>query len=301
MYRPSLTELEAVIAVARERSFRRAALALEMSPNALSNAVAKLEANLGVRLFNRTTRSVAMTDAGETFVDQVGPALRDIQVAMDAARSQQSTPVGTLRINSFAAGAQEIVSPLILEFLRHHPAVHIDLVAEGRLVDIVAEGFDLGIRRGDLVPADMIAVPLGRPQSHAVVASPAYLDRHGAPRAPSDLAMRQCIRVRLPNGALHRWQFERGGEIVEVAVTGPITVNEASLARAAALGGVGVALFLEQDVRDDIAAGRLIRLLTDWTPPIGDLCLYYPSRRNPSAAFKAFIRLAQQFSREASA
>jgi len=300
MYRPSLTELEAVVAVARERSFRRAALGLGMSPTALSNAVAKLETNLGVRLFNRTTRSVAMTDAGQTFVDQVSPALRDIQGAMDAARSQQSTPAGTLRINAFAAAAREIISPLILGYLRRYPSVHVDLVTEGRLIDIVSEGFDLGVRRADLVPTDMIAVPLGRPQRHAVVASPEYLERHGEPHTPADLVRHRCIRVRLPNGALLRWHFERDGQVTEIAVDGPITVDEASLARTAVLDGMGVGLFLEPNVRDDLAAGRLTRLLADWTPPLADLCLYYPSRRNPTAAFAAFIRMARELSGQAS-
>ena len=299
MSRLLLNELDAVVAIAREGSFRGAALALGMSTTGLSNAVAKLEAQVGVRLFNRTTRSVSLTDAGRAFVEQVNPALRDIHGALDAVRSQQATPSGTLRINAFAAGAREIISPLVLEFLRRHPDVHVDLVTEGRLVDIVADGFDLGLRRADLVPADMIAVPLGRPQRHAVVASPAYFKQHGKPHAPTDLAAHRCIRTRLPNGALFRWHFEKRGESVQVDVNGPITLDEASLARAAVLEGVGIGFFLEQDVRADIAAGRLIRVLEDWTPPIADLCLYYPGRRNPSAALKAFIGLARDLGRKA--
>ena len=194
-----------------------------MSTTALSNAVAKLEAKLGVRLFNRTTRSVSLTDAGRLFVEQVSPALQDIHGAMDAVRSQQARPSGTLRINAFAAGAREIISPLVLGFLRRHPEVHIDLVTEGRLVDIVAEGFDLGVRRADLVPADMIAVSLGRPQRYAVVASPSYFENHGKPRTPADLVKHRCIRIRLPNGALFRWHFEKRGETAQIDVTGPIT------------------------------------------------------------------------------
>jgi len=293
-YRPGLGELDAVVAIAREGSFRGAALALGMSTTALSNAVAKLEAKLGARLFNRTTRSVALTDAGRAFVEQVRPALQDIHGAMDAVRSQQTTPSGTLRINAFAAGAREIISPLVLEFLRRHPEVHVDLVTEGRLIDIVADGFDLGVRRADLVPVDMIAVPLRRLQRYAVVASPSYLAEHGKPRTPADLARHRCIRTRLPNGALFRWHFEKRGETAQIDVTGPITLDEASLARAAVLESVGVGLFLEQDVRDDVAAGRLTRVLADWTPPLGDLCLYYPGRRNASAALKAFIGLARE-------
>ncbi|WP_340120164.1 LysR substrate-binding domain-containing protein [Pelagibius sp. 7325] len=301
MYRPALSDLDAVVAIARGGSFRGAALALGMSTTALSNAVAKLEAKLGVRLFNRTTRSVSLTDAGRLFVEQVTPALQDIHGAMDAVRSQQASPSGTLRINAFAAGAREIISPLVLGFLRRHPEVHIDLVTEGRLVDIVAEGFDLGVRRADLVPADMIAVSLGRPQRYAVVASPGYFEKHGKPRTPADLVKHRCIRVRLPNGALFRWHFEKRGETAQIDVTGPITLDESSLARAAVLDGTGIGLFMEQDVRDDVAAGRLTRVLDDWTPPLADLCLYYPGRRNPSAALKAFVGLARELSKKAKA
>ena len=195
MYRPGLTELDAVIAVARERSFRGAASALGMSTTALSNAVAKLEGHLGARLFNRTTRSVSLTDAGRAFLELASPAVREIHAAMDTVRSQQETPSGTLRINAFVAGAREIVSPLVSAFLRRHPQVHVDLVTEGRLVDIVADGFDLGVRRADLAPADMIAVPLGRPQRYAVVGSEDYLERHGAPLLPSGGAeLREFLR-----------------------------------------------------------------------------------------------------------
>jgi len=299
MSRLILGELDAVIAIAREGSFRGAARALGLSTTGLSNAVAKLEANVGVRLFNRTTRSVSLTDAGRAFVEQVSPALRDIHGALDAVRSQQATPSGTLRINAFTAGAREIISPLVLEFLRRHREVHVDLVTEGRLVDIVADGFDLGLRRADLVPADMIAVPLGRPQRYAVAASPGYFKQNGKPRAPTDLVRHRCIRTRLPNGALFRWHFEKRGEAVQIDVTGPITLDEASLARAAVLEGLGVGFFLEQDVRDDIEAGRLTRVLDDWTPPIADLCLYYPGRRNPSAALKAFVGLARDLGKKA--
>jgi DNA-binding transcriptional LysR family regulator len=294
MYRLGLNDLGAVVAIARKASFRAAALELGMSTTALSNAVGKLEAGLGVRLFNRTTRSVSLTDAGRMFIEQVGPALRDIHGAMEAVRSQQATPSGTLRINAFAMAAREILSPLVLEFLRRYPQVHVDLVTEGRLVDIVAEGFDLGVRGADLVPNDMITVSLERPQRYAVVGSPAYIEKYGRPRVPPDLLHHPCIRVRLPNGTLYRWEFEKGGQTAQIAVSGPMTLDEASLARTAVLEGIGLGFFMEQNVRADIEAGRLIRVLEDWTPPFGGLCLYYPGRRNPSAALKAFIGLARE-------
>jgi DNA-binding transcriptional LysR family regulator len=293
MSRHGLIELEAVLAIARRGSFRAAALELGISTTALSNAVAKLERQLGVRLFNRTTRSVSLTDAGRTFVDQVGPALENIHEAMNAARSQQEMPSGTLRINAFATAAREILSPLVLEFLRRCPQVHIDLVTEGRLVDVVAEGFDLGVRSADLVPSDMIAVPLGQVRRFAVVASPSYFQSNAIPRVPPDLLTHACIRVRLPNGALYRWQFEKDGQAVQIDVRGPITLDEASLARIAALESVGIGFFMEPDVREDITASRLVQVLQDWTPPLAPLSLYYPSRRNPSAAFKAFVGLAR--------
>ncbi|MEN2978693.1 LysR substrate-binding domain-containing protein [Tistrella bauzanensis] len=299
MARQGLIELEAVLAIAARGSFRAAALDLGLSTTALSNLIGTVERQLGVRLFNRTTRSVSLTDAGRTFVEQVAPALRDIRNAMATARSQGDTPSGTLRINAFATGAREILAPLVLRFLRRHPQVHVDLVTEGRIVDIVAEGFDLGIRTAELVPSDMIAVPLGAPRSFAVVATPSYFAAHGRPRVPPDLLGHHCIRIRLPNGAPYRWHFEKDGSPVQIDVEGPITLDEATLARIAVLDGIGIGFFMEADVRDDIAAGRLERVLQDWTPPTAPLCLYYPGRKNPSAAFRAFVDMARDLGKAA--
>lgn len=297
MPRHGLTELEAVLAIATRGSFRAAALELGLSTTALSNLIGKVERQLGVRLFNRTTRSVALTDAGRSFVEQVTPALRSIREAIAAVRSQQATPSGTLRINAFASGAREILQPLVLAFLRRYPDVHVDLVTEGRIVDIVAEGFDLGLRTADLVPSDMIAVPLGPARRFAVVATPAYLERHGRPQVPPDLLGHRCIRIRLPNGALYRWHFEKKGTPLQIDVVGPITLDETSLALIAVQEGIGIGFFMEADVREDIAAGRLERVLDDWTPPMAPLCLYYPGRKNPSAAFRAFIEMARNLGR----
>lgn len=295
MSRHSLIELEAVLAIVRCGSFRAAALDLGLSTTAISNAVGKLERELAVRLFNRTTRSVSLTHAGRIFVAQIKPALEDIQKAMNTARSQQETPSGTLRINAFATAAREIMAPLVLTYLQRYPQVHIDLVTEGRLVDVVAAGFDLGIRSADLVPSDAIAIPLGQAQRMAVAASPAFFESRAIPRMPQDLHAFPCLRVRLPNGALFHWRFEKGGEELQLDVDGPMTVDEASVARIAATNGVGIGYFMETDVREDIAAGRLVRILEDWTPPLAPLCLYYSNRRNSSAAFQAFIALARDF------
>jgi DNA-binding transcriptional LysR family regulator len=288
-----LKGLEAVLTIARRGSFRAAALDLGMSTTALSHTVGRLESGLGVRLFNRTTRSVSLSDAGRSFVERVAPALAEIRAAMDAARSQRETPSGMLRINASVLAGREI-APLVLTFLRRYPEMRVDLVTEGRLVDIVAEGFDLGIRAADLVPRDMIALPLGKPQRYAVVASPEWLAAHPAPLTPDQLPARDCIRVRLPNGALFRWPFEREGEQVQIDARGRLTVDEAAIARAAVLDGAGIGFFIEQNVADDIAAGRLIRLLGDWTPPRPGFSLYYPGRRNPSAGFAAFLALVRE-------
>jgi DNA-binding transcriptional LysR family regulator len=294
MYREGLTDLTAIIAIAKRGSFRAAARDLEMSATALSSAVAKLEASLGVRLFNRTTRSVSLTDAGRRFVEQVGPALQEIAHAMETVRSQQTVPAGTIRINAFPTAARAIMAPLIVAFVRRYPQVHVDIVTEGRLVDIVADGFELGVRESALIPSDMIALSLRRPQRFAVVAAPSYLDHHGAPQVPADLLEHRCVRVRLPDGSLYRWQFRQGDAIAQIDVEGPVTVDEASIARMAVIEGLGLGFLMEQDVHDDLESGRLIRVLEDWTPPFGGLCLYYPGRRNPSAAFRAFLDLARE-------
>ena len=287
-----LKSLEAVMAIARLGSFRAAALDLGMSTTALSHAISRLESTLGVRLFNRTTRSVSLSDSGRTFVEAIGPAVSEIREAMETVRSQRRDPSGLLRINASVQGAREI-APLVLGFLRRFPDMRIDLVTEGRLIDIVAEGFDLGLRPADLVPRDMIARPLGRPQRYAVVAAPEWVAAHPVPRTPADLPTEACIRVRLPNGALFRWQFERDGETVQVEARGRLTLDEAAIARAAVLDGAGIGFFIEQDVAEDIAAGRMVRLLEGWTPPRAGFSLYYPGRRNPSAGFGAFLAMVR--------
>jgi DNA-binding transcriptional LysR family regulator len=291
--RVTLNELEAVMAVARRSSFRQAAVDLNVSTTALSQAIARLEANLQTRLFNRTTRSVALTAAGEMFLLQVGPALSDLRMGLDAVRSHNAEPSGVLRINAFATAARATLLPLVLEFLRQYPQVHVDLVTEGRLVDVVAEGFDLGVRAASLVPSDMIAVDLGQAQRYAVVGTPAYFDTHGRPQTPADLHKHACLRIRLPNGAIYPWHFERNGEVTRIEVSGPLTLDESSVARAVVHAGIALGFFMEQDVLAETEAGQLERVLEAWTPPRDNLCLYYANRRNPCAALKAFIAMAR--------
>lgn len=299
MEQPNLKELEAIIAIARRGTFRAAAIDLGMSTTALSHTVGRLEAGLGVRLFNRTTRSVSLTDAGRLFMQQVAPSLQDLRTALETVRSQRETPSGTIRINAAPFAARAIISPLVLEFLRRYPDMHVDIVTEGKLVDVVGDGFDLGVRVAGLVPTDMIAVSLGRPQRHAVVGSPEYFEKYGKPLAPPDLFNHKCIRVRLPDGSLFRWRFEKDGEQVQIDVRGPITLDEASLTRTAVLDSAGVGYIFEQDILPDIDAGRVIRILEDWTPPYPGLCLYYPGRRNLSAGVRALLELARELSRRA--
>ncbi|MGE8582324.1 MAG: LysR substrate-binding domain-containing protein, partial [Agrobacterium tumefaciens] len=275
----NLRELEAVIAIARRGTFRAAAIDLGMSTTALSHTIGRLEAGLGVRLFNRTTRSVSLTDAGRLFVQQVAPSLQDLHAALETVRSQRETPSGTIRINAAPFAARAIISPLVLEFLRRYPEMNVDLVTEGKMVDIVNDGFDLGVRVAGLVPSDMIAVSLGRPQRHAVVGSPDYFAQHSKPVVPPDLLNHRCIRVRLPDGSLFRWRFEKDDEPVQIDVRGPITLDEAGLVRTSVLEGTGLGYTMEEEVLPDIKAGRLVRVLEDWTPPYPGLCLYYPGRR----------------------
>ncbi len=299
MDQATLKELEAAIAIARRGTFRAASIDLGLSTTALSHTIGKLETALGVRLFNRTTRSVCLTDAGRLFMQQVAPSLQDLHAALESVREQRETPSGTIRINAAPFAARSITKPLVLEFLRRYPDMNVDIVTEGKMVDIVKDGFDLGVRVEGLVPSDMIAVSLGRPQRHAVVGSPEYIEKHGIPMVPPDLLTHSCIRVRLPDGSLFRWRFEKGGEQVQIDVRGQITLDEASLTRTAVLDGAGLGYLFEQDILPEIDVGQVIRVLADWTPSYPGLCLYYPGRRNLSAGVRAFLELARELSRTA--
>lgn len=291
MARGRLIELEAVTALARRRSFRAAAAEVGLSPTALSHLVAELEARLGVRLFNRTTRSVSPTAAGEQFVAEVGPALATIRDAMDSVNAHRATPAGVLRLNTSSGAARQIMTPIILAYMNRYPQMSLEIVTEGRLVDIVVDGFDAGIRLEEYVPKDMIAVPLGGEQRMIVVATPDYFAAHGRPQTPQDLAGHDCIRMRLPSGAVYRWEFERAGETLVLDVTGRITLDEETLIHAAVSSGAGVAYVSQWWVAEDLAAGRLVQALEDWTPPFPGLCLYYPGRRHVPAGLRAMIEL----------
>src|SRR5215475_3930885 len=294
MYQGRLVELEAAVAVARRRSFRAAATEVGLSPTALSQVIAELEKRLGVRLFNRTTRSVSPTEAGEQFVAEVAPALASIRHSMEAVNRHRESPAGTLRINTSSGAARQIMAPLILEYLRRYPEMAIDIVTEGRLVDIVKDGFDAGFRLAETVPGDMIAVPLGPQQRLIVVGSPAYLKGRKLPKVPQDLLGHDCIRMRLPSGGVYRWEFERRDEVMALDVTGRLTLDESDLIHEAALAGFGLAYLSTWWAEKDVATGRLMQMLDDWTPGFPGLCLYYPGRRHVPAGLRALIDLIRE-------
>ncbi|WP_374652438.1 LysR family transcriptional regulator [Dongia sp.] len=284
----ALNELHALAAVAAHRSFRAAAADLNVSPSALSHAVASLERRLGVRIFNRTTRSVSLTEAGENFLARIKPALREIEHAVETVNRFRDTPAGLLRLNS-SEGAAERVLPIVLDFLAAYPDMRVDLVSEGRMIDIVAAGFDAGLRLAESVPQEMVSLPLGSEEEFAVVGTPGYFKVRGVPKVPADLFAHECIRARMPSGAIYRWEFEHQGEESRIDPPGRLTLGSHGLGLQAARASAGLAYVTRKSAEADLAAGRLVRVLTEWTPPFAGICLYYPQQRLPSAGLKAFI------------
>jgi DNA-binding transcriptional LysR family regulator len=282
-------DLAPFLAVARHLSFRRAAIELGLTPSAVSHALRTLEERLEVRLVNRTTRSVALTEAGTRLRDRLQPAFRDIDDALEDLNRYRDTPMGTLRFNAASASAKLVLMGYVTEFLARHPSIRIEIVAQGAMVDVVAEGFDAGLRFGEVIAADMIAVPIGPRLRSAVVATPAFFERHARPATPHDLLRLPCIRYRFDNGSDYRWEFERGGVEPQIAVDGPLTVNEQELMLQAALAGTGIAYVFEGIAAAEVAAGRLVRVLEDWCPYYPGIFLYYPSRRQMPAALRAFV------------
>lgn len=294
MRKPGLVELDAVVAVASHKSFRAAADELGLSRSALSHAIAALEQRLGVRLFNRTTRSVALSDAGEQFLSRIRPALKEISEAVTAAGERRDTPSGTLRINASEGAVRLFLMPYVIEFVRRYPDVRLELVSQDRMVDIVADGFDAGVRLAEGVPQDMVAIPCADDVAFAVVGSPRYFKGRPAIRVPADVTRHACIRRRWPSGALYRWEFEKHGQEQVIDVNGPLTLDLDEPMREAALKGVGLAYLTEAHVARDIEAKRLIRVLEDWTPAYPGPRLYYPGHRHVPAALRAFIAVVKE-------
>jgi DNA-binding transcriptional LysR family regulator len=293
MSRIDVADLAVFLAIARHRSFRRAAVELGVSPSALSHALRIIEERLGLRLLNRTTRSVALTEAGERLYARIQPAYSDIGAAIEDLDRFRGKPSGTLRLNASRYAAKHVLMPVVTPFLRAYPEVKVELVIEDGLVDIVAGGFDAGVRLGEFMARDMIATPIGPRQRMVVVASPAFLRRHPAPATPQDLLKLPCIGFRFRSGEPYHWEFERGGKALKIAVQGPLTLLDTELMAQAALDGVGLAYVFESNVEALLAKRRLVKVLDEWCPWFPGFFLYYPNRRQHAASFRAFLEFVR--------
>ncbi|MGO4123654.1 LysR family transcriptional regulator [Inquilinus sp. YAF38] len=283
-------ELRAFAAVAEAASFSRAAKRLGVSPSALSQTLRGLEERLGVRLLNRTTRSVTPTEAGERLLDRLRPLFVEFDQAVQEVNRFRDAPAGRLRINVPRFVAAHLVGPMLGRFHRAHPGVELEVVVDDTITDIVAGRFDAGIRLGETLERDMVAVPLTGALELAAVATPEYFAEHGVPESPADLHRHRCLRFRWPGGGdLYRWEFEQGGRELVLAIDGPLVVNDAALMLQAALGGAGIAYLLDRQAQVDIEAGRLQRVLRDWSPRFPGFYLYHPGRRQMPPALRAFI------------
>lgn len=283
-------ELAAFMAVASERSFRRAAQRLGLSPSALSHTIRALETRLGARLLNRTTRSVAPTEAGQQLFARLQPVLGEMDAAVREIGAHQDTPRGTVRVNLPRIAAQWVVGPILADFLAAYPGVRVDLVVDDSITDVVAGGFDAGIRSGELVQQDMVAIRLTPDLRMAVVGAPAYLARHPAPQAPPQLREHACLTYRWrESGTLQRWRFSGPAGASEVAVDSVFTANDTNLLLDAALRGAGLAYLLDGLVAPYLARGELVRVLEPWCQPFAGFYLYYPNRPHMPAALRAFV------------
>ncbi len=292
-------ELRAFAAIVEHGGFARAAAHLGMSASALSQTLRNLETRLGVRLLNRTTRSVAPTEAGAQMLARLLPAMEEIDAAVAQAVARRQNPSGRLRLNVTRVAALHYLAPLIAPFHRQYPDIILDLSIEERLVDIVAGGFDAGVRLHEKLAKDMVAVKLGGEVRMRVVASPAYLARYGRPLTPDDLRQHRCLNYRWPtNGNLYRWEFERDGVKRDIAVDGPVIVDEPEVLVRAALDGAGIAYLFEQQIVTGLADGRLLPLLDAWTPPFPGFYLYYPANRQTPRPLRAFIDFARQWAEQ---
>ena len=290
MKRDDLYDLAAFAVVAEHGSFTRAAAELGMSQSALSHALKALEERLGVRLLSRTTRSVSTTEAGETLLRSLRPALDEISSGVNAVGALRGKPSGTVRVTATKHAVSSVVMPVLPRFLASHPDIRLDIIVDDNLTDIVADRIDAGIRFGDIVEKDMIAVRIGPDIRMAVVGAPSYFADHSVPKTPRDLAGHRCINYRhVRTGGLYAWDFEEKGRPFEVRVEGPLVFNNAELTREAALAGQGIAYVYADEVAADIRAGRLKRILEKWCPIFPGYYLYHPSRRQTPPALAALI------------
>jgi len=290
-----LDSLDIFAAIVRCGGFRAAAAERGVSSAALSQSLSALEEALGIRLLNRTTRSVAPTEAGARLLERLEPALQDIRLAIDDLNQLREKPTGTIRINAPGPAVDHILCPLAFDFMKAYPAVKVELISDAAIVDIIQQGFDAGVRFGKQLEQDMIALPLGPPLRYAIVASPDYLDARGVPSAPQDLIGHDCIRRRFPGGTMVTWQFEKEGESLEINPDGRLTLTSAHQELQAALAGQGIAHVFEDYARPHLDNGSLVELLRDWSPKLPSWFIYFPNRRHPSAAMSAFLQHIRRF------
>ena len=289
MPRTDLNDLQAFLAVAREGSFTRAAAQLGVSQSALSQTVRGLEARLGLRLFTRTTRSVAPTEAGERLLRSVGPRLEEIEAELAAIKELREKPAGAIRITATENAADTILLPKLAKLLPEYPDIKVEVIIDYGLTDIVAQRYDAGVRSGEQVAKDMIAVRIGPDMRMAVVGAPSYFETRPEPEKPQDLIHHNCIRLRLPHGGFYAWEFEQGGRELRVRVDGQLTYNTTAQELNAALAGLGLAYVPESMAQPHLAQGRLKRVLEDWCLPYSGYHLYYPSRRQHTPAFALLV------------
>lgn len=296
MEKQEFAELSAFLAVVRHGTFARGALHLGVSPSALSQTIRRLEGRLGVRLLNRTTRSVSTTAAGERLATRLGPALAELDASVHALAEERDVTTGIVRINAPKLVALRMLGPHLAKFHAAYPGIVLDVTTDDTYTDIVAHRFDIGIRLGESLSKDMVAVRIGPDLRMAAVASPGYLKKHGTPRAPNDLKAHACINWRRPSsGAIYRWELERRGRSFSIEVDGPIVTNDPAVMLAAALQGLGIAYLSDAEVAEHVERGRLVQVLAPWSPRFEGFFLYYPHRQplgSPARAFVEFFRKA---------
>jgi DNA-binding transcriptional LysR family regulator len=290
MERQNVTDLLAFLAIAKERSFTKAAAKLGVSPSALSHTIRALEERLGLRLLTRTTRSVAPTEAGERILRNVGPRFEEIDTELAALSELRDKPSGNIRLTTGEHAAETILWPAVAKLLPDYPDIQVEIIVDYGLTDIVAERYDAGVRLGEQLAKDMIAVRVGPDLRRAVVGAPSYFARRPKPKVPQDLTAHSCINIRLPtSGGIYAWDFEKRGREVKVRVEGSLVFNNIALRRAAVLAGFGLSYLPEDQVQPYLRDGTLIRVLEDWCPPFSGYHLYYPSRRQPTPAFALLV------------
>jgi DNA-binding transcriptional LysR family regulator len=290
MDREDWGSLAAFAVVAEERSFTRAAARLGVSPSALSHTLRRLEEKLGVQLLARSTRSVSTTQAGERLLARLNPAINEISSAVEQLGEISGRPSGHIRISAPGEAARRVIAPVLPKFVETYPEIIVEVLIEQAFTNIVERRLDAGIRLGESLEKDVVAIPVSGPLRMAAIASPAYLKRHGVPKTPRDLRSHRCINLRLPSaGTIYKWEFERGAEKMDIAVDGPLIFDAGGMVVDAALAGVGLGFVLEDRALHYFKSGALVRVLADWCPPFPGFYLYYPGRRQVSPALAAFI------------